>query len=218
MAKYDYASLPPAEKLRALESALRWTAPGSELSFYDTDDFLEELESKGWDWLAEEASEGALVKRAAVTTLPKRGDRVRVTEAHVMANIIAGSEVILTEDAKPSLFVGACEFNCRFPGHCNEHQSGPVKVEILERAGEAENRDTRKGAREVTIELTDQERRDVIAVLRAAREKADDQRGTPRLETAYRVLDEAIMRAMAMLNREEYPMREPHVVSVPRRG
>lgn len=70
----------------------------------------------------------------------------------------------------------------------------------------------------MTIELTDQERRDVIAVLRAAREKADDQSETPRLETAYRVLDEAIMRAMAMLNREEYPMREPHVVSVPRRG
>ena len=68
--------------------------------------------------------------------LTRKGDRVRVTDAHVMANIIAGSEVILTEDAKPSLFVDGCEFVCRFPGHCNEHQSGPVKVEILERAGD----------------------------------------------------------------------------------
>lgn len=68
----------------------------------------------------------------------------------------------------------------------------------------------------MTIELTDQERRDVLAVLRAARENADDPRLS--LEIAYRYLDDAIMRASAMLERREYPMREPHVVSIPRRG
>jgi hypothetical protein len=55
--QHDWENLPPADKLRALESALRWTSADCTLSFYDTDMFLEECARNGWDWETEEATE-----------------------------------------------------------------------------------------------------------------------------------------------------------------
>lgn len=66
----------------------------------------------------------------AMTSLPKRGDRVRVTETLYQPSLL-GSELELTHDAHwyddSQTWM---RFRCEQAGYV-----GPVKVEILERAG-----------------------------------------------------------------------------------
>lgn len=68
-----------------------------------------------------------------MTSLPKRGDRVRVTEHFPGSWLTVGNVVTLETDAVSS-FGDACEFLYRVPAVHDVYQSGAVKVEILEQA------------------------------------------------------------------------------------
>jgi hypothetical protein len=79
-----------------------------------------------------------------VTSLPKRGDRVRVTWAHQHSSLKVGSEVVLSShgyavDPANELYHPTPPPDCVAFMYADAHRergSHAVKVEILERAGE----------------------------------------------------------------------------------
>lgn len=75
--------------------------------------------------------------RAPSRSLPKRGDRVRVTASVAPSPLRVGDTVTLARDALEYGDDGSIHFDFEtLPGFAGTTWSGPVKVEILERADE----------------------------------------------------------------------------------
>lgn len=102
--------------------------------------------------------------------LPKRGDRVRVTEAHEHSLLSPGDEITLTSDAyecggrqafgdAPPDAV-AFMFESSVDGECGSHA---VKVEILERAGTRALREAKESIERLATTSVYQAKQDAAA-------------------------------------------------------
>lgn len=82
------------------------------------------------------------LRRTKMSDLPKRGDRVRVTEVLSGSFLRFSEEITLIEDARPCPNWGEGACVCIYEGRngngFGRTWSGPVKVEILERAASAD--------------------------------------------------------------------------------